>query len=122
VASPSADRQIAYISQGKLYLWAADRPVREIESEFGQNIQIRQQREQEKKAWKNRSLMEMMMPPTVAKQMQSQIQEALVNINITSICKAKTGNLLYALESNAVSGIFAFNPAKAREDRLFHSD
>lgn len=121
MASPSADRQIAYISQGKLYLWSSDRPVREIESEFGQNIQIRQQREQEKKAWKNRSLMEMMMPPTVAKQMQSQIQEALVNINITSICKATTGNLLYALESNAVSGIFAFNPAKAREDRLFHN-
>jgi hypothetical protein len=121
VVSPPADRQIAYISQGKLYLWSPDRPAQEIESEFGQSIQIRQQREQKKKVWKNRSLMEMMMPPTVAKQMQSQIQEALVKINITSICPAPQGRLLYALESNSVSGIFAFNPDPAREDRLFHN-
>jgi hypothetical protein len=112
---------IAYISQGKLYLWSADRPVREVESEFGRGVQERSQRAQAQKAWKNRSLMDMMMPAGMAQQMQAQQQEAVVNISITSICKAAAGKLLYALESNQVSGVFGFDPSRDRENRLFHN-
>jgi hypothetical protein len=65
---------IAYISQGKLYLWTSEHSVREIESEFGRGIQARSQKAKNKQVWKNRSLMEMMLPPGVAKQMQAQNQ------------------------------------------------
>jgi hypothetical protein len=114
-------RELAYISQGKLYFWSPDRPIREVESEFGRGVQERSQRGQSQKAWKNRTLMEMMMPPGLVQQMQTQIQEAIVNISITSICKAAAGKVLYALESDTVSGIFTFDPSRDREDRLFHN-
>lgn len=113
--------QIAYTSQGKLYLWSPDRPVREIESEFGREVQVRSQRMQAQKAWKTRSLMDMMMPPGMAAQLEAQTQEVLVNIAITSACPIGDGQVLYALESDAVSGVFRFDPEHNRENRLFHN-
>jgi hypothetical protein len=113
--------KIAYISQGTLYLWSAGQPVREIESEFGRGIQERTQRMNAKQLWKNRSLMEMMMPPGVAKKMQEQAAATLPNIAITSICKVDAGRLLYALESDNVSGVFSYEIARDKENRMYHN-
>ncbi|MBE9029623.1 hypothetical protein IQ266_07760 [filamentous cyanobacterium LEGE 11480] len=81
-------------------LWSADRPVREVESEFAREVQVRSQRMQ---------------------QMQEQVQVAVVNIAITSLCPLPAGEVLYALESDAVSGVFQFDPVRDRENRWFHN-
>ncbi len=111
---------VAYLSQGKLYLKPSQGTVREIESQFGQTVQERTLRIQRNKAWKNRGIMEMMLPPGMLQQMEQQ-PEATVNVGIASLCIGESGRLLYALEAGDVGGIFAFDPASDREDRLFHN-
>ncbi|MGA7938087.1 MAG: hypothetical protein WCA35_31350 [Kovacikia sp.] len=111
---------IAYLAQGKLYLKLQDSSIREIESQFGQTLQERTLKVQRNKAWKNRGLMEMMMPPAALKQMEQQ-PESTVNVTIASLCPLENGRLLYALEAGDMGGIFAFDPDSDREDRLFHN-
>jgi hypothetical protein len=111
---------VAYLAQGKLYLKSPAAPIREIESQFGQTVQERTLKIQRSKAWKNRGIMEMMMPPAALKQMEQQ-PEATVNVAIASLCPTENGKLLYALETDEMGGIFAFDPSSDREDRLFHN-
>jgi hypothetical protein len=111
---------VAYLSQGKLYLKPDQLPIREIESQFGQSVQERSLKIRRSKAWKNRGIMEMMLPPGMLQQMDQQ-PEAVVNVGIASVCVGDDGKLLYALESGEMGGIFAFHPNSDREDRLFHN-
>jgi hypothetical protein len=111
---------IAYISQGQLFLKLDDTPVQEIESEFGQTMQARILQIQRKKSWKNRGIMEMMMPPGAMERIKNQ-PEIAPPIAIVSICTGKTGQVLYALETAEVGGIFAFDLSRQRENRLFHN-
>jgi len=111
---------IAYISQGKLYLKFNDAAIQEIESEFGQTLQTRLLQIKRKKAWKNRGIMEMMMPPGAMERMQNQ-PEPTTPVSITSMCKGQDGKLLYALEAGEVGGIFTVDLAHNRENRLFHN-
>lgn len=112
--------QIAYLSQGKLYLKSDANSLREVESQFGQTVQERVLKLKRNKAWKNRGLMEMMLPPGMAEQLEQQA-EASVNVEISSLCPVAEGKLLYALEAGTVGGIFTFDPSCDREDRLFHN-
>jgi hypothetical protein len=111
---------IAYLSQGKLYLKSDSSPLQEIESQFGQTVQERVLKLKRNKAWKNRGIMEMMLPPAMLEKVEQQ-PEASVNIAIASVCPVENGKLLYALEAGTVGGIFAFDPNRDREDRLFHN-
>lgn len=110
---------IAYLSQGKLYLKPHASGIREIDSEFGQTVQTRSLRMQRKKAWKNQGMMGMM--PLGLQQRLQQPPESVVNVAITSLSNTEDGTLLYALSAGQVGGIFTFNPASDREDRLFHN-
>jgi len=109
----------AYLSQGKLYLQTVD-GNREIESEFGQTVQERTLTMQRRKAWKNKGIMEMMLPPAALEQMRQQ-PEATVNIAISSVCIEAENQLLYALEAGDLGGIFGFDLNRDREERLFHN-
>ncbi|NEO85250.1 MAG: hypothetical protein F6J87_13525 [Spirulina sp. SIO3F2] len=111
---------IAYLSQGKLYLKQGDRPVREIESEFGRSLQQRRLQMERRKAWRDRSIRSMTLTPQMAKQMEQQ-SEVLTPVAITSLCQLTEGEFLYALESEDMGGLFRFEPDRDRENRLFHS-
>lgn len=111
---------VAYLSQGKLYLTAPDSSVREVESQFGREVQERTLRMKQTKSWKDRGLRSMMMPPGMLDQLDQQ-PEATLNVEIASLCPFSDDKLLYALETPDMGGIFAFNPAQDREDRLFHN-
>ena len=111
---------VGYLSQGKLFLKTPDAPVQEIESQFGREVQERTLRIQKNKAWKDQGLRSMMMPPGMLKQLEQQ-PEATVNVAISSLCPLSKEKLLYALETPDMGGIFAFDPAQDREDRLFHN-
>lgn len=110
---------IAYLSQGKLYLHHQG-VLREIESEFGQSVQQRRLQIQRSKAWKDRGLRSMTMPPAMVKQLEQQA-EATVPVLITSLCAAQPGKLMYALEADDLGGLFQFDPQAKREERLFHN-
>ncbi|MBF2007813.1 MAG: hypothetical protein IGS49_20755 [Chlorogloeopsis fritschii C42_A2020_084] len=120
IGIPAMNLSIAYLAQGKLYLKYPQAPVREYESQFGQSVQERVLQTQRRKAWKNRGLMEMMLPPGVVEQMQQQ-PEAKLNVVINSLCQGEKGKLLYALEAGDVGGIFILEPAREHEQRLFHN-
>uniref|UniRef100_B8HW72 Uncharacterized protein n=1 Tax=Cyanothece sp. (strain PCC 7425 / ATCC 29141) TaxID=395961 RepID=B8HW72_CYAP4 len=109
----------AYLSQGKLFVKQGD-AVKEIQSEFGQSVQVRKLEMKRRKAWKNRGIMEMMLPPTVLQQMDQQ-PEATEQILITSLCQGQDGQLLYSLEAGELGGIFAWDGVRDRENRLFHN-
>lgn len=110
---------VAYLSQGKLYLKMPDASVREVESQFGREIQERTLRLKQNKSWKDRGLRSMMMPPGMLDQLDQQ-PEAAVNVAIASLCPFGD-KLLYALETPDMGGIFAFDSTQDREDRLFHN-
>lgn len=110
---------IAYLSQGKLYLQHQG-TLREIESEFAQSVQQRRLQMQRSKAWKDRGLRSMTMPPAMAKQLEQQA-EATIPVLITSLCTAQPGKLMYALEADDLGGLFQFEPQTQREERLFHN-
>lgn len=111
---------IAYLSQGKLYLKSRQGTPREIASQFGQSWQERRLQIQRRQAWKDRGLRSMTMPPEMIKQMESQA-ETVAPVAIASICQEKPGRLLYSLEAEDLGGLFRFQPESDREDRLFHS-
>ncbi len=110
---------IAYLSQGKLYLKSQALGLREVDSQFGQTVQARSLQMQRKKAWKNQGMAGMM--PLGLQQRAKQPPEAMVDVAITSLCSADNDTLLYALSAGQVGGIFTFKPNSDREDRLFHN-
>ncbi len=111
---------IAYLSQGKLYLKMPDTAVQEVESQFGRELQERMLRLKQNKAWKDRGIRSMMMPPNLLEQLDQQ-PEATANIAIADLCPLENGKILYALETPDMGGIFTLDPVDNREDRLFHN-
>ncbi len=111
---------IAYLSEGKLYLKQNDSPLCEIQSEFGISVQTRKLEMKRRKAWKNRGIMEMMLPPGALAQMDQQ-PEPSESASMTSICREEEGKLLYSLEAGELGGIFAWDLTRDREERIFHN-
>lgn len=111
---------IAYLSQGKLYLMDGDSSPKEVESEFGRTVQERVLRIKRKNAWKDQGLKSMMAPSGAAQIMEDQA-EASINVAIASLCAAAKDKVLYALDAGTVGGIFSFQPSQDKEHRLFHN-
>ncbi|MFK8184037.1 MAG: hypothetical protein AB8B99_11735 [Phormidesmis sp.] len=112
--------QIAYLSQGRLFLHQEDAPLKEIESDFGKQLQQRRLKVKRKQVMRNQGIQAMSMSPQMLKQMQQQA-EATSPVFITSICALDDGQLAYSLESEDMGGLFRFDPKTDRETRLFHS-
>lgn len=112
--------QIAYLSQGRLYLHRDGQPLKEIESDFGKDLQQRRLQIQRKQASKNRGIQAMTQSPQMLKQ-QEQMAENLSPVLITSLCSLPEGELIYSLESEDMGGLFRFNLEKDSETRLFHN-
>ena len=111
---------IAYLSQGRLYLQQPERPLKEIESDFGKQLQQRRLQIQRKQALKNRGIQAMTRSPQVLQQIDQQA-EALVPVSISSLCALPDNELIYSLESDDMGGLFRFEVECDRENRLFHN-
>lgn len=111
---------IAYLAQGKLYLKQGNKAVQEVESEFGQSIQERRLQIERRQSLRNRGIQSMMRGPQPGKGNDPPAETA-IPISITSICPDGQKQLLYALESADLGGLFTFDPANSRENRLFHN-
>lgn len=111
---------IAYLSQGKLYLKRGQEPVREIESPFGEWTRQRRLQIQSKNAWKNQGLRSMLNPqiPMIT---TDPLEKAVIPVSITSLCRNQPDEILYTLECGEMGGLFRFNLQDTKEDRLFHT-
>ncbi|MEM9090790.1 MAG: hypothetical protein AAGC93_18835 [Cyanobacteria bacterium P01_F01_bin.53] len=112
--------KIAYLSQGRLYLHTEGTPLKEIESDFGKDLQQRRLQIQRKQASKNRGIQSMTQSPQMLKQMEQQA-ENVSPVLITSLCTLPDNDLIYSLESEDMGGLFRYNNEKKRETRLFHN-
>ncbi|MBP0020524.1 MAG: hypothetical protein J7647_23590 [Cyanobacteria bacterium SBLK] len=112
--------QLAYLARGKLYLQQNENRFREIHSEFGQSIQRQRLQVQRQRAWKDRGIRSMIMPPEAIAEQDRQA-EAVTPVAITSLCNSPEGKLFYALEAEDMGALFRFDPGRDREDRLFHN-
>lgn len=111
---------IAYLAQGRLYLHHPEKPLKEIESDFGKQLQARRLQIQRKQAMKDRGLRSMTQSPQMLKQLEENA-EAVTPVAITSLCALPNDELLYSLESEDMGGLFRFELDSDRENRLFHN-
>ena len=110
--------QLAYLAQGKLH-WRGDGAPQEWESRFGRSLRDRAAQIHNRHAWKTQG--------TSAQFMRGMLwsgQEhdpAAFRIAMTSVTRGRTpGELLYSLETDEISGVFAVDSA-GFEQRLFHT-
>ena len=109
---------LAYVSQGKLH-WRGGGSSRELESRFGLSLRDRAAEIHNRHAWK--------MQGTSARFMQGMLwggrglEGGEFRIAITSVTRGSApGDLLYSLETDEISGVFAVD-AEGAEKRLFHT-
>jgi len=109
---------LAYLAQGKLH-WRGDGISHELESRFGRSLRDRAAQIHNRHAWK--------MQGTSAQFMRGMLwagQErdpAAFRISMTSVTRGRSaGEILYSLETDEISGVFAVDSTGA-EQRLFHT-
>jgi hypothetical protein len=110
--------RFAYLEQGKLRLHAGGTGVT-LESEFGRSLRERAAQIQHRHAWKTQGRGAQFMTGMLWPEQTG--DPSGFRIAITSVAQGRNpGELLYSLETNEVSGIFAVD-ANGVEQRLFHT-
>jgi hypothetical protein len=113
------ERQLAYLSQGKLHFRGNGAPET-VESAFGRSLRERAVQIHHRHSWKTQGCGAQFMNGGFAWPLQGADPGAF-RVAITSVAPGRNpGELLYALETDDVSGIFAVD-ANRVEQRLFHT-
>src|SRR6202790_891871 len=111
-------QQLAYLAQGKLHL-RGDNGTNTLESAFGRSLRERAAQIQHRHAWKTQGRGAQFMTGMLWPEQMG--DPSGFRIAITSVAQGRRpGELLYSLETNEVSGIFAVD-AEGVEQRLFHT-
>ncbi|HXE55550.1 MAG TPA: hypothetical protein VN541_21180, partial [Tepidisphaeraceae bacterium] len=111
---------IAYIAEGKLYLKQPGSSPRLLDSPFVQGILDRVSRDRQRNEWKSQggagwNFGRAMMP--VPGQPPAEIRR----VQYTGVSRgASAGELIYAIDTDHVGGLFGFEIAENSERRLFH--
>ena len=109
---------LAYLAQGKLHLHGEGAP-QTVESPFGRSLRDRAAQIHHRHAWKTQGRSAQFMRGMLWPAQESDPAE--FRIAITSVTRGRTeGELLYSLETDEISGVFAVN-AEGVEQRLFHT-
>lgn len=114
--------QIAYLAEGKLYLKLGALAPRQVQSAFAQGVLDRVATNRERNEWKSRN---QGLPGSGAGTWWGggvQTEPAdLRTIRITGLTRGtRPGELIYALDTGHVGGLFAYDVATDYEQRLFH--
>ncbi len=113
---------LVYLWQGKLYLKQGDKPPRQIESEFGRDIMQAALEIHRKHEWKSSGRGARFMSGGMLWGTGDVDPEAMP-VNISAVTRgAAPGQLLYAVETNRVGGLFLYDCATGKEQRLFHRE
>ena len=109
-----------YLSEGKIHLKVGDLPLRAVESRFGREVRERAIQLQHRHAWKTQGSGARFMSGGVLWGEQDR-DPSRMRIAITGFCRGRqSGEWLYALETDEVSGLFALKDFGQAEQRLFH--
>src|SRR5438093_2122898 len=110
----------AYLSEGKIHLKIGDLPLRTVESRFGRDVRERAIQLQQRHAWKTQGSGARFMSGGALWGAQDR-DPGLMRIAVTGLSRGRQpGELLYALETDEVSGLFALKNFGQEEQRLFH--
>jgi hypothetical protein len=112
--------KIAYLAKGKLHLLEDGKPPTMIESKFGQSVRDRAVRIVQRDAWKNEG--------PGARFMSGRLlwgdtghDPAEMRIAMKTLSRgSESDQVLYALETDDMGGVFSVNTGDLEEQRLFH--
>jgi len=113
--------KLAYLSRGKLFFKQGDLAARQIESEFGQDIVNRSLQRQQRNEWKTQSANNPFSGAMLWGMDQNDPRRLRVAIGAVS-GGTREGELLFALETDAVGGLFVYDWDQGEEKRLFHRE
>jgi hypothetical protein len=113
---------IAYLAQGKLHLRTGDGIVRTIESRFGREVRERAVQIHQRNSWKTQGTGAQFMAGGGMLWGVRNQDPAAMRIAITGLSwGCKRDELLYALETDQIAGVFALRNSGSDEQRLFHT-
>jgi hypothetical protein len=114
--------QFAYLAAGKLFVKDGESDARAIESKFGQSLRDRATQIHDRNAWKTQGSGARFMSGGLLWGAQNRVDPAAIPILITGISRGcAPGELLYALETSEIGGIFRLRNQAMEEQRLLHT-
>jgi hypothetical protein len=112
---------VAYLTQGQLRLKPATAPARTIDSQFGQSIRQRAVEINRRHAWKEQGRGAQFMRAGVLWG-RGDDEAGALPLTITGLSAgARPGELLYALETPEIAGVFLLKESARVEQRLLHT-
>jgi len=115
--------KIAYLAKGRLHIKDGEGAPRVVESQFGLSVRVRAVRTSQQHSWKTEGRGARFMMGGAAMWGAPARDPSAMRISVTSLSRAREpGQLLYALETDEVSGLFAVDLATGEEKRLFHGN
>lgn len=113
---------VAYLASGKLFLKRDGRATEQIESAYGQELIEDAIRRREKNEWKTRSQTGQLMAGGTPWGDRNLIEGETRRIHISGVTRGeRPGELLYALDTDQVGGLFVYDIQERRERRLYHN-
>lgn len=113
--------QFAYLAAGKLYLKDGQSEPRLVESQFGQSVRDRAVQIRDRNAWKTQGTGAFFMSGGMLRGGRHH-DPAAMPISITGISQGcAPGELVYALDTSEIGGIFRLRNHGAEEQRLLHT-
>ena len=115
------DPAIAYLAGGHLHLKTGDEPARTVESRFGQSVMDRALQIDQRHSWKAQGRGAQFMSRGML--WGGEPGRDGIRVAVTSLSRGcEPGEVLYALESRDIAGVFAVAAGGAEERRLFHGN
>lgn len=114
---------IAYLAQGRLYIKPEDGAAKEISSQFVERAADRARKAAERNAWKagNGAAGPDMIPSAMLWRSQMPNEQAQ-RVQILGVTRGSAGAIMFALDTQSIGGLFAYDPADGSERRLFHKN
>src|SRR5579872_4776978 len=120
------ETQFAYLSRGKLHVKLAGKPMRPVESRYGESVRDRALQIQDRNAWKTAGTGAKFMSGgrmagrTLWGGSDRDPMEMRIVISSAS-CGCTDGEILYTLDTPDIGGVFLLRNEATEERRLFHT-
>ncbi len=115
--------RITYIAGGKLYVVSPDGSKREVTSDFAQGLIDRAEASRQRNEWKSGSVgwnATSAPPELVSLGMAYQGQHDQRQVNMITAVPLDADRMLYALQTDAIGGLFEYTLSNDEERRLVH--
>jgi hypothetical protein len=112
--------KLAYIAEGKLFLFEQGKGVSEVPSPFVEALLERSQRERDRNAWKEESAGWNSSARLLPFGIKPSQLAGMRRIQFTGLARGGENELVYALDTSVTAGLFSQNVGDKSERRLFH--